>query len=132
MSKVVVSLLMFIIPVSQGIQNDELTKSIVKGKQIYEDFCVTCHKANGEGFGNLYPPLANSDYLLQKRKMSIRAIKSGLRGKIKVNGKNYDGVMQDFGLENGEVADVMNYILNSWGNKHPKTVTVDEVKSVVK
>ena len=34
--------------------------------------------------------------------------------------------------DNDEVADVMNYITNSWGNKNPKMVTIKEVEAVSK
>ena len=40
--------------------------------------------------------------------------------------------MAPLGLDDNEVADVMNYILNSWGNKSDKIVTVKEVKTISK
>ena len=41
-----------------------------------------------------------------------------MEGPIKVNGELYDGIMVSQGLDNDEIADVMNYILNSWGNSY--------------
>jgi mono/diheme cytochrome c family protein len=41
-------------------------------------------------------------------------------------------MMPNPGLTEDEVADVMNYILNSWGNSGSKMVTLDEVKKVEK
>lgn len=108
----------------------ELAKSIERGKEVYLDMCVTCHLPNGKGIQKVYPPLANADYLMNKREESIRGIKYGMRGKIVVNGVEYRGIMSNLGLENQEVADVMNYITNSWGNKNDKMVTVDEVKGI--
>ncbi|MBT8255533.1 MAG: cytochrome c, partial [Bacteroidia bacterium] len=80
----------------------------------------------------LYPPLAGSDYLLKNREASIRAVKFGQQGPIVVNGTTYNAVMAPLGLENDEVADVMNYILYSWGNKADKPVSEEEVAAVEK
>jgi len=111
--------------------NDELAKSIQRGKEVYTDFCVQCHLANGKGT-ETFPPLAGSDWLVNKRKESIYAVKYGQSGQIKVNGKTYNGSMSPMGLTDEEVADVMNYIMNSWGNKQSKMVKVSEVKAVKK
>ncbi|HBI02006.1 MAG TPA: cytochrome c [Flavobacterium sp.] len=111
--------------------NDELVKSISRGKEVYADFCMQCHLGNGKG-SETVPPLAASDWLVNKRKESIHAVKYGQSGPIKVNGKSYNGRMSPMGLSDDEVADVMNYIMNSWGNKQSKMVTVSEVKAVKK
>jgi mono/diheme cytochrome c family protein len=111
--------------------NDALVKSINRGKEIYADFCIQCHLGNGKG-SETVPPLAGSDWLVNKRKESIHAVKYGQSGSIKVNGKSYNGRMSPMGLTDEEVADVMNYIMNSWGNKQSKMVTVSEVKAVKK
>ncbi|WP_299012383.1 cytochrome c [uncultured Polaribacter sp.] len=113
-------------------QETNLQQSINRGKEIYADMCATCHLPNGEGVAKVYPPLAKSDYLMEKREASIRAIKYGLKGKIVVNGVTYKGMMANLGLYEDEVADVMNYITNSWGNKNPKMVTEKEVKKIQK
>ncbi len=113
-------------------QNDPLKESIARGSEIYTDFCMQCHLPNGEGVENTFPPLANSDYLIQNRKASIRGIKFGQQGELIVNGKKYNGNMTPMGLEDDEIADVMNYITNSWGNKNNKIVTVEEVSKIKK
>ncbi len=111
-------------------QEDELEASMNRGKEIYADFCVTCHLPTGEGVENTYPPLAKSDYLMANREASIRGVKYGQRGEMIVNGITYDNTMLPLGLDDEEVADVMNYINNSWGNKSEKMVTVEEVAAV--
>lgn len=113
-------------------QDTELQQSIKRGKAVYMDMCVTCHLPNGEGVSKVYPPLAKSDYLMEKREASIKAVKYGLRGKITVNGVEYRGIMSSLGLYDDEVADVMNYITNSWGNKNPKMITEGEVSKIEK
>lgn len=106
------------------------TQDFISGKQVYDDFCINCHMPDGKGVPNIYPPLANSDYLMSKRAESIKSIKYGLNGPIEVNGKTYNGVMAQQGLSDKEISDVMNYITNSWSNKNAKLVTESEVSKV--
>ncbi|WP_372755492.1 cytochrome c [Mariniflexile sp.] len=113
-------------------QSAELKSSITRGEEIYTDFCVSCHLPNGKGVERVYPPLANSDYLKKNREASIKAIKYGLEGSITVNGKKYNSSMAPMGLSDDEVADVMNYITNSWGNKNDKMITEAEVSKIKK
>jgi mono/diheme cytochrome c family protein len=109
----------------------ELEKSIARGKEIYKDNCIACHMAKGEGIPETFPPLAGSDYFSDSTELAIRAIKFGLEGPIKVNGEVYDNQMPELGLAPEEIADVMNYILNSWGND-PKDgmVTKEMVEAI--
>lgn len=111
-------------------QTPELKESMARGAIVYEDFCMNCHMPKGEGVSKTFPPLAGSDYLLSKRQESIKAIKYGMSGEIIVNGETYNSSMAALGLSNDEVADVMNYILNSWGNDDGKIVTTSEVSEI--
>lgn len=113
-------------------QDTELKQSMERGKEIYSDFCVTCHLEKGEGVPYTFPPLAQSDYLLENREGSIRTIKYGMQGEITVNGVSYNSAMASLGLEDEEIADVMNYISNSWGNTSDTIVTVAEVEAIKK
>ena len=56
----------------------------------------------------------------------------GLKGEITVNDQVYDGVMANQGLDNEEIADVMNYILNQWGNSTTVFITNQQVQAVPK
>lgn len=109
-----------------------LKQSIGRGNDIYADFCMQCHLANGKGDLVNIPPLDGSDWLTKKRKLSIQSVKFGQNGPITVNGKKFNNIMPPLGLSNQEVADVMNYIMNSWSNKQKKMVTVEEVAAVDK
>jgi len=106
--------------------------SIKEGSLIYENFCVNCHLPNGEGVAKTFPPLAKSDYLMNKRDLSIKAIKFGQKGKIVVNGITYNNVMAPLGLTDQEIADVMNYITTSWGNANKKMISKEEVAVIEK
>ena len=111
-------------------QKDELNQSIVRGKAIYADHCASCHMEKGEGIEGNFPPLAKADYLTKFPEKSIAAVKLGMEGKITVNGKEFENMMPNPGLENNQVADVMNYIRNSFGNTNKKIVTAEMVKGV--
>src|SRR6185436_10371094 len=61
-------------------------------------------------------PLAKSDFLSGDIHRSIRAICEGLNGEVLVNGRKYSGMMPPVVLDDKEVAEVLTYVLNSWGN----------------
>ena len=106
-------------------------ESIKRGKLVYDDMCITCHMPNGKGVTNAFPPVANSDYLRKYQDKSIIGIKKGMSGKMVVNGVTYNSVMSPLGLSDKEVADVMNYINNSWGNDIDNFVTPEKVSKVL-
>lgn len=108
----------------------ELKDSMLKGLEIYSSFCISCHMQNGEGISGAFPPLAKSDYLMKDRERSIHQVIFGVEGEIEVNGETYYGMMQPTGLNDEQVANVLNYVRNSWGNKDLKVITKEEVAKV--
>ncbi|MEZ4875307.1 MAG: cytochrome c [Flavobacteriaceae bacterium] len=113
-------------------KQDPLKESMERGGMAYTDFCMQCHMANGLGVPGVFPPLSQSNWLTEKRKESIHAVKYGQTGEIEVNGKKYNSVMVSMGLSDEEVADVLNYVMNSWGNSQKEMVTPEEVSKVLK
>jgi mono/diheme cytochrome c family protein len=111
-------------------QANSLDASIERGSILYQDFCMQCHQVNGKGEHAVYPPLAQSDYLLGNRQGSIRGVKYGQRGPMNVNGVLYDNTMAPMGLTDQEISDVMNYVFNSWGNSGQERVTPEEVAGI--
>ena len=103
--------------------------SYMRGQMLYVDFCVRCHLPDGTGETGLIPPLANADFL-QDIKATVQSIKYGIHGPITVNGVIYNNTMAPMGLENDEIADVTNYILNSWGNTADVIVTEAYVRGI--
>ncbi len=103
-------------------------EAIYKGKGI----CATCHRNNGQGMASVYPPLAQSDYIISDKKRAIIHTMYGFQKPIIINGNEYPGgQMQTTQLTNQEIVDVVNYILNSWGN-NIGYVTIEEVKALRK
>lgn len=111
----------------------ELSKSekMAMGKKLYGSTCFACHQANGEGIENAFPPLAKADYLNADVSRAIEIVLRGKSGEITVNGKKYNSVMTAQNLTNKEVAAVMTYIYNSWGNNGTE-VTEEMVQKVRK
>jgi nitrite reductase (NO-forming) len=107
----------------------ELNKSdkIEAGKKLYMQACFACHQANGEGIANAFPPLAQADYLNEDEDRAIDALIHGLSGEITVNGKKYNSIMPSQQLTDDEVANVLTYVYNSWGNKGSE-ITSEMVK----
>jgi len=107
-----------------------LTKEqqIAAGKQLFTGTCSVCHQANGEGLPGVFPPLATSDYLAKQDRDHLIGIPlHGLHGKVTVNGKEYDSVMPPMAqLTDDEVANILTFVLNSWGNPGGQ-VTKEEV-----
>ena len=128
--KIILSLVATIVMASSLFlyQTKPLSDSIADGQEIYQDFCVQCHLPNGMGVENTFPPLAKSDYL-DNRQSTIRALKYGLSGPIKVNGKTYNGQMTTQGLDEEEIADVLNYIYRQWGNTSEHAFTAKEIQN---
>jgi nitrite reductase (NO-forming) len=109
-----------------------LTKEqqVKAGEVLFKGTCSACHQDTGAGIPNVFPPLAKSDYLLADRKRAIGIVLNGLSGAVTVNGANYNSVMPPMSqLNDDEVANILTYTLNSWGNS-VGAVTADEVKQV--
>lgn len=87
------------------------------GQRVYEANCQACHQANGEGIPAAFPPLAKSDYLNANPLLGVNAIINGLSGPIVVNNTTYNGVMPAMRLNDQDIANVITFVLNSWGNK---------------
>lgn len=118
--------------VSQQQHSLQMKESISSGAGLYNNFCASCHLAGGEGIKGVFPPLKDSDWLKNNQKESIHAIKFGLKGPIKVNGVEYDNLMPALGLSDQEIADIMNYINNTWGNNFGEPVTEEDVAAIEK
>jgi len=110
----------------------ELTfeEKLKHGEKIYTQACLACHQATGAGIPNAFPPLAGSDFLNEDVKRAIEVVKHGLTGEIVVNGDAYNSVMPPQNLSDQEIASVLTYIYNNWGNNKTEVTTkmVDELQ----
>jgi nitrite reductase (NO-forming) len=107
-----------------------LEQQIKAGEVLFKGTCSACHQDKGQGIPGVFPPLAGSDYFVADKERAIGIALNGLTGKVTVNGQIYDSVMPPMSqLNDDEVANILTYALNSWGNKGG-TVTAAQVKAV--
>ena len=88
----------------------------VQGSKIYATYCANCHQQDGKELASLYPPLAGSDYLMEDISRAACIIKNGQAKEIVVNGVTYNQMMPGNPITNLEIAEVLTYIGNAWGN----------------
>ncbi len=107
-----------------------------KGKEIYgrEGYCATCHQPDGRGLSaSQFPPLIKTKWVLGNEDRLIKIALKGLMGPMDIDGKTYPGQvpMTPFGglLNDDEVAAVLTYVRNSFGNRAP-AIQPEQVKKV--
>ena len=100
----------------------------IDGEAIFKKTCIACHQANGEGIANTFPPIAKSDFLANKENVIHQVIK-GKTGEMTVNRVKYNSTMPPQPLSDEEVASVLTYVYNSFGNTGG-AVTIAEVRAV--
>ena len=100
-----------------------------RGKRTYFSSCFACHGQDGQGIPAVFPPIAKSDYLVADKDRAIRVVLKGLTGPVTVNGVTYNSAMPPQDLNDEQVADVLTFIMNSFGNK-AGTVEPADVKRV--
>ena len=106
-----------------------MAEKMERGKQVYTQSCLACHQATGAGIPNAFPPLAESDYLNADVHRAIEVVKFGLTGEIEVNGNVYNSAMPKQNISDEDVAAVLTYVYNNWGNNETE-VTQEMVKKV--
>lgn len=99
------------------------------GKLLYNNNCMSCHQANGEGLKGAFPPLKGSPIVLgDDLELFVNIIMLGYDARPEY------AVMNAVGLDNNltpeEVTAIINHEKTSWGN-NAKTVTPEEVKKIM-
>lgn len=104
-------------------------KTMERGLTAYENNCLACHQVDGSGVPGLNPPITKTKWVVGDKKTLIDILLKGMDTEIEVNGEVYNNVMpSNAHLSDQEIADVLTYVRNSFGNK-ASAVTVAEVKA---
>ena len=115
-------------------------ESFLRGAKVYhkEGHCGTCHQEDGKGLpAAQFPPIAESEWITDNEERLIKLTLHGLMGPIEVKGVKYPGAvhMPAFKmLSDEEIADVLTFVRNSFGNKAApvKAETVKKVRAATK
>ena len=106
-------------------------KRMVTGRAIFVDTCAACHTQTGAGIENIFPRLAGNPIVVQDDPTTlIRVIVTGARGSA-TDARPTAPAMPSLGyrLSDEQLAAVVTYIRNSWGNA-AKPVVADDVGKV--
>lgn len=114
----------------------DLTASLANGKTVYMQSCMACHQMNGAGVPGAFPPLVGVDYVTGDPRRLTAIVLKGISGPMKVKDVVYVAGMPNPELtfpilkDDKNVADVLNYVRNTWGNKAEPVVTPEFVTKV--
>jgi len=96
------------------------------GKALYVKHCAACHQPSGEGLAGAFPPLKGSPVVLDENyDLMVKIILQGY------DARSEYGVMPALGdqLNDAEVAAIINYEKNSWGNEATR-VSSEDIKRI--
>ncbi|HZY37645.1 MAG TPA: cytochrome c [Mucilaginibacter sp.] len=111
-------LLLALIISCQSGETLEFDRYYSEGAVIYQKHCQNCHGAHGQGLNGLIPPLNDSAFFKTDRHQLPCLVQYGLKSKINIGKRDFEGQMPAAGdLANIEIAQVITYITNSFGNK---------------
>lgn len=115
---------------ASGSKSSSPSEMFNAGQSIYNQSCIACHQSDGKGIQNVFPPLANSDWLKTKSKEeAIKNVVAGRTGELTVNNKSYNGIMPPQNLNDSQTSAVLTYVYKKFAGKDV-TVTSDDVKKV--
>ena len=106
------------------------TTLAVNGKDVYVQYCLACHQADGGGVPNMNPPLSNTSYVSGDKTRLIKVVLNGFAENVDIDGESYSNVMpaHDF-LKDQEIAAVLTYIRKNFTNK-ASAISATRVKAV--
>jgi nitrite reductase (NO-forming) / hydroxylamine reductase len=87
------------------------TLATADGGDDYATNCAACHQADGSGVPGAFPPLAESDFLLEDVDRAIGVVLRGYTGELVVNGSTYRGMMPPMGhLTDSDIAGILTFV----------------------
>ena len=124
-----ISFLLLILVVScQNAQDIEFARYYSSGSLLYQSHCQNCHGAKGEGLNALIPPITDTVFIKNNVHLLPCLVKNGLRGKLTINKRDFTEKMPPNDLAPIEIANVLTYVANSFGNKRG-TINVAQVET---
>ncbi len=112
------------LPASDGGQPQPISAqdpTMQRGQAIYNEQCAACHTVGGEGIVGLFPRLSGAPLVQQSQATSlVRVVLEGSRAAA-TDGAPTGPAMPSFAwrLSDPDIAAVITYIRNAWGNAAP-------------
>ena len=104
--------------------------SIERGKAVYAVNCLTCHQPDGSGVPMMNPPLIKTKWVLGDKSVLINQVLKGSKNTVEIDGDTFHNTMPaQAHLTDEQIADVITYVRNSFGNK-ASAVSVAQVKQL--
>lgn len=113
------------------VPKEALAAYMAKGAKIYSAKCNGCHGSDAKGNGSTFPSLVGSAWALGETERFAMVILNGLEGPVS-DGKSY-GVMppQGIGMGPEDLAGIMTYVRNNFGNAKGDVITSDMAKAAI-
>jgi mono/diheme cytochrome c family protein len=101
---------------------------MMAGAALYRDNCQSCHDPDGKGQHLIFPPLAGNPTLIQSSAENLaRVVLEGAQAASTGETPTAPGMPSfAFKLDDHQMAALLTYIRNSWGNQAP-AVTADRI-----
>ena len=116
------------------VQTFQQANPLLEGQRLYRIHCAVCHQTDGQGVPGQFPPLRQSEWVLDPDPSRlIRIVLGGLEGEITVKGQRYNNIMLPLGdrLTDEEIARILTFIRKNpeWGH-HAEPVHTNEVRTL--
>ncbi|HZY37505.1 MAG TPA: cytochrome c [Mucilaginibacter sp.] len=112
------------------VHHSSLVATMARGKVVYNNICLACHMANGNGVPTMNPPLGNTEYVLGDKTRLIKIVLNGFKEDVQINGQSFSNNMTPHkDLTDRQIADVLTFVRKSFGNK-ASSISALQVKKV--
>jgi cytochrome c oxidase subunit 2 len=103
--------------------NMTMPEAMTQGEQVYLANCAACHMPNGEGLPGVFPALKGSQIAVADKPRHIEIMINGVTG----------SAMQSYAkqLTMSEIAAVVTYERNAWGNNTGDLVQAKDINAVM-
>lgn len=134
MKKIIVSVAAFccfgVLVFAKQTQTTEVQASVARGEKLYGLYCLACHQKSGNGVPHMNPPLVKTSYVTGDVTKLVTWVLKGSTENVQIDGKSYSNNMpaQNY-LKDDQIADVLTYVRNSFGN-NSSAITTADVKGI--
>ena len=116
-------------PVDSTQHKTPMQASMERGKEVYFLQCLACHQVDATGVQDMNPPLTGTKYVLGDKTTLVQIVLKGMKG-VPIDGDDFHNVMAPHNdLTDRQIADVLTYVRNSFGNK-ARAVSAAEVRAI--